>query len=253
VEEPDRVTSGASAEPEAPGTPTSLERATRRAAGLRVAVLVVAGVALFVAATTSGVFPSSESIRGWIAPWGPLAPLLFVVLSVLLSSTFVPGPVLAGAAGLLFGTVAGLPLSVTAAVCAAVTQMLLGRHIARRQVEALLPEGARRYDELLERRGFLAVVWLRLVPGLPDTPVNYAAGLTRVKVWHIAAGTLVGGFPRAFAYVSLGGSFDDLGSTEARVAIVVLVVTGLVGLFLSRRPLKAGLRGRRNRDLPSAP
>ncbi len=232
--------------------PPSLERVSRRAAVIRVAILAAAAAALFVAATTSGVFPSSASIRAWIAPWGALAPVLFVVVSVGLSSTFVPGPVLAGASGLLFGTVAGLPLSMTAAVCAAVTQLLIGRHVARRQVEALLPEGARHYDELLERRGFLAVVWLRLVPGLPDTPVNYAAGLTRVKVGHIAAGTLVGGFPRAFAYVSLGGSFDDLGSTEARVAIAVLVVTGLVGLGLSRRPLKAGLRARRDRDVPSA-
>jgi uncharacterized membrane protein YdjX (TVP38/TMEM64 family) len=50
-----------------------------------------------------------------------------------------------------------------------------------------------------------------------------------------AAATALGAAPRAFAYTALGGSLDDLGSPEAIVAIVVLVVMAVGGLVALRR------------------
>jgi hypothetical protein len=61
-------------------------------------------------------------------------------------------------------------------------------------------------------------------------------------VRDMAAGTLIGALPRTFAYVALGGNLNDLGSPEAIAAIVLLVVTGLVGLFLNRREVARGAR-----------
>jgi len=233
--------------------PPASERRARRAAKLRLGAVVLGGALLFAGATATGVLPSAGAIRAWVAPYGPLAPLLFVPLAALLSSTFVPGGVLSAAAGLLFGVGLGLPISLAAATLAAVVQLLVGRHLARPQVEALLPPRARRYDELLERRGFFAVVWVRLVPGLPDTPMNYAAGLASVRPWHMAAGTVVGGLPRAFAYVALGGSGGDLGSTQGRVGLTVLVVTGIAGLLLTHRQLGGERRARRRRARRALP
>ena len=61
-------------------------------------------------------------------------------------------------------------------------------------------------------------------PGVPFTVVNYAAGLTTDPARVFAGATALGAAPRAFAYTALGGSLDDLGSPEAIVALVVLVV-----------------------------
>lgn len=229
------------------GPPAPLGPAARRTAKIRLAAFVLGAAVLFATATATGILPSASAIRAWVAPYGAVAPLLFIPLSALLSSTFVPGGVLAAAAGLLFGVGLGLPISLASATLAAVAQLLVGRHLARPQVEALLPPGARRYDELLERRGFFAVVWLRLVPGLPDTPVNYAAGLAKVRPWQMAAGTLVGALPRAFAYVALGGSGGDLASTQAKVGLGVLIATGIAGLLLTHRQLGRARRARRRR------
>jgi uncharacterized membrane protein YdjX (TVP38/TMEM64 family) len=68
-------------------------------------------------------------------------------------------------------------------------------------------------------------------------PVNYGAGLTRLSVWAMAAGTAIGAAPRVWAWVVLGGSIDDLGSREARTAIAMLVVIGVAGFLLARRQL----------------
>ena len=71
------------------------------------------------------------------------------------------------------------------------------------------------------RRGVLSVLYARLAPGVPYSLVNYAAGLTPIALRTFAAATAVGVAPRAFAYTALGGSFGDLGSPEAIIAVCV--------------------------------
>ncbi|HEX5899397.1 MAG TPA: hypothetical protein VFY32_08355, partial [Solirubrobacteraceae bacterium] len=56
------------------------------------------------------------------------------------------------------------------------------------------------------------------------------------------AATAIGVAPRAFAYTALGGSLGDLGSPEAIVAVVVLVLMAVVGAALGGRDV---LRARR--------
>jgi hypothetical protein len=48
--------------------------------------------------------------------------------------------------------------------------------------------------------------------------------------------------PRAFAYTALGGSLGDLGSPEAITAVVVLVLTALVGAAFGGRDLRRARR-----------
>jgi len=209
---------------------------------VRLALFGAALTALFVGAAVSGVLPSADRIRNWVDGFGLAGPVVFIPLSAALGCLLVPGPALAGAAGLLFGTALGTPVALAAAVLTAVCQMLIARHLAGRHANALLPERARRFDELLERRGFFAVLYLRLVPGVPFHLTNYAAGLTRLRARDLAAGTAIGSAPRAFAYVALGGNLGDLGSTEARVAIALLVTFGLAGVVVARRQLRSERR-----------
>jgi uncharacterized membrane protein YdjX (TVP38/TMEM64 family) len=92
----------------------------------------------------------------------------------------------------------------------------------------------------LTRHGAVAVMESRTVPGLPWGIVNFSAGLTHLRFRDLALGTVVGGAPKVFAYVSLGGSLDDLGSPEAIVAIVLLVMLALLGAVFVRRQLALG-------------
>jgi uncharacterized membrane protein YdjX (TVP38/TMEM64 family) len=92
---------------------------------------------------------------------------------------------------------------------------------------------------VVARRGFLSVLYARIVPGLPYSLVNYAAGLSPIPLRTFAAATALGCAPRAFAYTALGGSLDDLGSPEAIAAYVVLVVMALGGAVFARRDFKA--------------
>jgi uncharacterized membrane protein YdjX (TVP38/TMEM64 family) len=202
---------------------------------LIVFVAVVGGLAI--AAAVLGLAPSAGELRDFGKSLRWAGYVLWIPLTTVLASVFVPGPVLAGSAGLLFGTAVGTPLAIASATTTAVFEMAIGRFVAGDEVGRRLPERVRRLDDFLERRGFWAVLYVRLAPFVPYNLVNYGAGLTRLRFRDMASGTLVGGAPRTFAYVALGGSLGNLGSPESIVAVVLLVVIGIVGFFLARRQI----------------
>ena len=206
---------------------------TRGAALLRVASLATAVAIVFVFVASSGSL-SSDRVRDAIDPLGVAAVPVFVVVSALLTCALFPGPLLAGASGLLFGTALGTPVSITAATLGAILAFGIARFVAHDAVETLAGARLAPLQEWIERRGFWAVLYARIAPGVPYSLVNYAAGLSRVALPAFAAATVIGTAPRAFAYTALGGSLDDLTSPEAIVAFVTLVAMALTGLVLLR-------------------
>lgn len=206
---------------------------TRGAAWLRVVSLVTAVVVVFVFVASSGSL-SSDRVRDAVDPLGAAAVPVFIVVSALLTCALFPGPLLAGASGLLFGTALGTPVALTAATLGAVLAFSISRFVAHDAIEALAGKRLAPLQEWIQRRGFWAVLYARIAPGVPYSLVNYAAGATRLALPAFAAATAIGAAPRAFAYTALGGSLDDLTSPEAIVAIVALVVMALTGVVLLR-------------------
>jgi uncharacterized membrane protein YdjX (TVP38/TMEM64 family) len=174
-------------------------------------------------------------VRDWVEDAGVWAPVAFVVLSASLTVVLFPGPLLAGASGLLFGTALGFPLSLTAAVLGASLAFLIARTVGHDAVERRAGPRLTRLRAAISRRGFVSVLYARIVPGVPYTLVNYAAGLAPIGLGTFAVATALGAAPRAFAYTALGGSLDDLGSPEAIAAFAVLIVMAVCGLVMLRR------------------
>jgi uncharacterized membrane protein YdjX (TVP38/TMEM64 family) len=217
---------------------------TRRAAGLRVAALAAA-LAAFVAVVLLSGGLSADRVRGWVDGYGALGPLVFIAVSASLTVVLFPGPVLAAASGLLFGTALGTPVSIASATLGATLAFSLSRWWAHDAVVALAGPRLAGLRAWVGRRGFLTVLYARIAPGVPYTLVNYAAGLAPIALRSFVAATAIGVAPRAFAYTALGGSLGDLASPEALAAVVVLVVMAACGLALARRDLRrAGPAGR---------
>ena len=176
-----------------------------------------------------------QQVRDAIEPLGAGAPVAFVGAAVVLALLMVPGPLLAAAAGLLFGALAGGALSLAATTLTGIAGLLIGRRVGRAGVERIGSEKVERLASALERHGVWAVIAQRLAPGVPDGPCNYAAGLLRVRLRHIALGTIVGSLPRAFSYALLGDSLDDPTSPQALAGLALLGLTALAGLWALRR------------------
>jgi uncharacterized membrane protein YdjX (TVP38/TMEM64 family) len=221
----------------ASGPPPGSSGRDRRLAWLRLALLGAAVGTALVLVLAAGP-PSAGEVRDRVHGFGAAAPLVFVLLSAALTCALFPGPLLAGASGLLFGTALGFPLSLTAATLGACLAFSISRRAGGDAVERVAGPRLLAARELVGRRGFLSVLWARILPGIPYSLVNYAAGLTTIRLGTFAAATALGAAPRAFAYTALGGSIGNWRSPQAVAAAIVLVAMALVALA-------GALRGRR--------
>jgi uncharacterized membrane protein YdjX (TVP38/TMEM64 family) len=213
-----------------------LPRASRRTVVRRVVAYGALLALMFGVALVTGLLPSPGEVRDWAEGLGDLAYLAFVPLFVLANFVIAWG-ILAGAAGLMFGTAVGTPLALAGVTAAALTQMFVSRRLAAGHQGSLLPERLRAAEDFLTRHGTVAVMESRIVPLLPYGVVNFSAGLTTLRFREMALGTVVGASPKVFAYTALGGSLTNLGSPESLVAIALLVALALAGALLVRRRL----------------
>jgi uncharacterized membrane protein YdjX (TVP38/TMEM64 family) len=213
-------------------------QALARLTGLTLAI----GALFALVALTFGL--SSSHLRSTVREAGALAPLAYIVVSMLLTIACFPGPVLAAAAGVLFGAAAGTPIAIVAATGGATLAFLISRRFGARSAHELSGPRVHALQDWIARRGFVAVLYARILPAMPFNVVNYVAGLTRVQVGAFALATAIGGAPRAFAYATIGGNLTDLSSPAAIVAFGVLVAIGALGLVVAGRDVRASRRAR---------
>ena len=210
------------------------DRPPGRRPALRLAALLVLAASAFAVFAIFDVL-DAEDVRGLLDPLGPFAAPAYVVVAAALALALVPGPILAGTSGLLFGAALGTAVTLCSAVLTAVLGVLLARRAAADDVEAVSGERLTAIASVARRHAFEAVVVARLAPGIPDTPVTYLFGAMRLAVAPVALGTLLGAAPRAFSYTAIGATLDDPGSPLQLAGIIGVVVTAIVGAAVARR------------------
>lgn len=170
---------------------------------LRVAALAVLLVALPVAATTVHM-PDLGAVRAWIAGLGPWGPVTFTLVYAAAVPAPLPKSVLSTAAGLAFGIPLGVTLVIGGGTAGAVVAFGLARWLGRDAVARMTSGRVERVDGMIERHGVAAALLVRVVPVLPYTVLNYACGVTAMRLRHYVVGTALGGLPGTVAYVALG-------------------------------------------------
>lgn len=205
---------------------------------LRLGVLAIVLVAGVVAAILIG-GPSKDGIESAVRSAGVAGPIVYAALYIGLTVLLVPGTVLTAAGGVLFGAVLGTGLTVVSATIGAGISFQIGRRLGRERVEQIAGKRLGKLDAWISRNGFLAVLYVRLIPLFPFNVLNYAAGVTSVPTRSYLLGTAIGIIPGTFAYSALGGSIDHPTSPK------FLVAAGLVVLLAIAAPLAQRVARRR--------
>ena len=207
---------------------------TRRGAVLRlVALLVLVGLAILIVVLVG--IPDSTELRSHFAGLGATAPVLFVAVYALATLSPLPKSVFTLTAGAVFGLVGGLLIVVFGACAGAVIAFYLARGLGRDGVQRLIGVRADRFNEQLARRGFLTILLTRLIPFVPFTVVNYAAGLTAIRVRVFLAATALGMLPSTTAYVALGAYGSRPGSWPFWAALGALALLTVLGVAVQER------------------
>jgi uncharacterized membrane protein YdjX (TVP38/TMEM64 family) len=198
-------------------------------------LILLAVVALGVGVALTVGIPPIDSVRDLVGRAGWAGPVLYAAGYAVLTLTPAPAAVVTIAAGLLFGLPLGVAVVMTGAVAGAGIAFGLSRVLGRAAVERVDSERLRRLDDLLRRRGLLAVIGVRLVPLLPFAALNYACGLSAVPVRAYVLGTAIGILPGVTAYVTIGAYGSEPGSLPFLLAVGGVAVLAAGGAVVARR------------------
>lgn len=165
----------------------------------------------------------------WVANLGLWGPIVFLVLYLLVCVFFVPGSVLTLGAGALFGVVKGAILVSISATLGATAAFLVGRYLARDWVARKIEKNPkfRAIDKAVAEEGWKIVLLTRLSPIFPFNLLNYAFGLTRIRLREYVLASWIGTMPGTILYVYIG-SLAQAGVRHTTPAEWVLRGAGLL-------------------------
>ena len=175
---------------------------------------------------------SGAAMQDWAQSAGVAAPLIFMTLYVVATVLFLPGSVLTIAGGALFGPVWGSFYSLTAATLGALLAFLVARYLASDWVTRKAGGRLKQLIEGVEAEGWRFVAFVRLVPLFPFNLLNYALGLTRIRLSHFIVATYVCMLPGALAFTYLGFAGREAAAGSEGSIRNGLLALGLLALIV---------------------
>ncbi|MGO9452003.1 MAG: TVP38/TMEM64 family protein [Candidatus Binataceae bacterium] len=155
-----------------------------------------------------------------ISALGPAAPIAFIAIYILACVLFIPGSILTIGAGVIFGVVRGSIYVSIASTAGATAAFVIGRYFAREMVARRIAGNPRfrAIDDAVAREGWKIVILTRLSPVFPFNLLNYAYGLTRVRLRDYVIASWVGMMPGTVMFVYIGSLSGDLARAASGTA-----------------------------------
>jgi len=184
-----------------------------------------------------------ESFKTWVQGQGAMGFVLYILVYAVCCVFLVPGLALTLGSGAIFGVLAGSLVNLTGATIGATLAFVLARTVLRKRVERTTANNAkfRALDRAITREG-TKILWLVRLSGFPPfTWVNYAFGLTGIRLLPYVVITFLGIIPGtiAFTYAGAAGAAALTGSGNRIALIVTAVGAVLVSAFIARIATKA--------------
>ena len=198
-------------------------------------VATVAGITALVAVALLVPLPAPVQLRDWAESAGPWFPLAFLMAHIVVTVVPVPRTAFTLAAGLLFGPVLGVVIAVAASTMSAMLAMLLVRAAGWQLNRLVRHRSIHTVDERLRERGWPAILSLRLIPAVPFSAINYAAGASAVRVLPYVLATLAGLLPGTAAVVILGDALAGHPSPLLALVSLGIGTLGVTGLVIEIR------------------
>jgi uncharacterized membrane protein YdjX (TVP38/TMEM64 family) len=184
---------------------------------LKIATIAIVATAAIVALRYAGIGAMTRAALAWISSLGAIAPVIFIALYIVACVLFVPASIITIGAGAIFGVLWGSVYVSIGATAGATCAFLIGRYLARERVARWI---ARRrnfaaIDAAVAREGWKIVALTRLSPVFPFNALNYAYGLTRVRLRDYVIATWAGALPGTVMYVYIGSLARNLAAVGA--------------------------------------
>ncbi|MGM0452165.1 MAG: VTT domain-containing protein [Thermodesulfobacteriota bacterium] len=225
-------------------SPSSAAPSAFPAARTGVLLAIVALIAVL-HATDATRFLQQDVLRGWVASWGAMAPVIYMAIYTVAPALFLPGLPITIVGGVLFGPVWGVVYSIAGATAGACLAFLISRYMARDWVYARLRSPRwRRLDNDVKRHGWKIVAFTRLIPLFPFNMLNYAFGVTKIRFLDYAVTSFFSMLPACIAYIVFSSSLLDLLrgqiSKEFVAGLLLIGIMSLIPVAYRRHQARKG-------------
>jgi len=172
----------------------------------------------------------------WVGQLGWVAPLVFIACYGVSSVFVIPGLLFTLSGGVLFGPLYGTFYSLAGATLGATLAFLCARYLAYDWVVQKESPHVRRMVAGVEAEGWRFVAFTRLIPVFPFNLLNYALGLTRIRLSHYVITSFIFMAPSSAAYTYLGYAGREAAGGGEDVAKKVLLALAVIATiaFASR-------------------
>ena len=191
---------------------------------------VIGAITLVRFAPVKEVF-TRETLGRFLESAGFWAPLVFILLYTAGICLFVPGTLLTALGAAIFGPYSGFLYVWFGAMVGASAAFWIGRTLGRDFAASLIGDRLKKYDDAIERNGFAAVLYLRLIY-FPFTPLNFGMGLTRVRFRDYLLGTGLGIIVGTFIFTFFIGTLKEVWTSGNWIHLLSFKVFFSVGLFV---------------------
>lgn len=193
----------------------------RRVVAIAIVAVILVALVLLVP------LPTALQLRDWAASVGPWFPLAFLAAHVVVTVFPFPRTAFTLSAGLLFGPLVGVGIALVASTLSAVIALFLIRAVGWQLNRLVRHPRVDALNSRLQHRGWLTVLSMRMIPVVPFSVFNYAAGASAIRVLPYTLATIAGLLPGTAAIVIFG---DALTGNVSPLLFLVSVSTASLGV-----------------------
>lgn len=198
----------------------------------RIAVLAVMAIAFMIAMRMLPVGQWMTEFQAWVRGLGALGYVVYVLAYAVSCVFVIPAVALTLGAGAVFGFVRGTLVVLTGATLGATMAFILARTVLRERVQRMTRNSPRflALDRAITAEG-TKIMWLVRISGFPPfTWVNYAFGLTGVRLLPFIAITFVGIIPGTLALTWTGAAGAAAVTGAGNRYLLILTAAGAVAV-----------------------
>lgn len=180
-------------------------------------------------------FLNPKKMGEFIASFGPLAALVFVLIQILqVVAAPIPGEMTGFVGGFLFGKVWGSVLSTIGLTLGSILAFWVARKFGMRFVEKVVKKHyIEKFNFFVTHKGLYITFIMYLLPGFPKDALCYFLGLTRLRFLDFVLMNLFGRFPGTLILTMQGSAVRE-GQYQAFFWLLVVTVVLIIGLYFSR-------------------
>lgn len=152
---------------------------------------------------------------------------IFIAIFIIASLIFLPISPFSIIGGSIFGPFYATVFVIIGSTIGSLIAFTFSNYLGEKYIHNIIHKKYKQIDKLdhyLQKRGFIPVVIVRLIPVLPFAFLNYLLGITKIKLQDFILGTVIGLLIPTIIYTYFGHSLKNLTFLNTIISVSLIAI-----------------------------